>query len=207
MESTPRTVLTVGHSTHTYERFLQLIKGEYVTAIGDVRTSPFSRHQSHFNKDVLQDELKRDGITYVFLGKELGGRPKNNAYFSDGVADYEKMATSEDFTRGIDRVVEGARKYRVALMCSEHDPLDCHRCLLVSRALASRGIEVKHLLASGEVVTHDNIEDKLLKFLGDEMDDLFAPRSERLAIAYRERSKKVAYTRPEENKKNHLAAE
>jgi uncharacterized protein (DUF488 family) len=93
----------------------------------------------------------------------------------------------------LDRVIEGSKKYRIALLCSERDPLDCHRCLLVGRALAERGIGVSHILDDGRVVSHAEIEDKLLEITGRNANDLFAPRAERLAAAYRERARKVAF--------------
>jgi len=185
---------SIGHSTHTYERFLDLLRQAGVTAIADVRTSPFSRHFPQFNKDALRNELKMDDIAYSFLGKELGGRPAGRQYYCDGIADYERMAQSSEFQHGIDRVVEGARKYRIALMCSEHDPLDCHRCLLVGRALATREVSVKHILANGRIVDHTEIEERLLRSERREGEDLFLSPEERLAQAYRERARKVAYT-------------
>ena len=136
------TVLTIGHSTHSWERFLALLRSANVTAVADVRTSPYSRLYPHFNRDDLREELRADGISYVFLGKELGGRPSERRFYCEGVADYEKMAQASEFNKGLDRVVEGAKKYRIALMCSERDPLDCHRCLLVGRALAQRAVRV-----------------------------------------------------------------
>ena len=106
------TVWTVGHSTHTYEQLLDLLRAASITAVADVRTAPFSRQFPQFNKDALQSELRMDGIAYSFLGKELGGRPTGSQYYCDGVADYERMAQSSDFGRGLQRVLEGARKYR-----------------------------------------------------------------------------------------------
>jgi uncharacterized protein (DUF488 family) len=125
----------------------------------------------------------------VFLGKELGGRPSERGFYRDGVADYEKMAQAPKFCKGLDRVIEGAKKHLIALMCSERDPLDCHRCLLVSRALAQREVRVNHILDDGCVVRHDEIEDRSLEISGHNTEDFFAPRSERLATAYRERAR------------------
>ena len=105
------------------------------------------------NRDDLQARLRSKGVSYVFLGKELGGRPRENKFYCDGVADYEKMAQADDFNKGIDRVVDGAQKYRIALMCSERDPMDCHRCLLVGRALAQRGVHVKHILDMDRILS------------------------------------------------------
>ena len=190
-------VLTIGHSTHSWEGFVALLRNTGVTAVADVRTSPYSRHQPHFNREELREELRLDGISYVFLGKELGGRPVERRFYSEGVADYEKMAGTTEFSNGLARVVEGAKRYRVALMCSENDPLDCHRCLLVGRALAERGVRVSHILSNGKIVSHIEIEEKLMELSGRGADDLFAPHAERLVAAYRDRARRVAFAEPE----------
>lgn len=186
-------VLTIGHSTQSYEDFLKRLRSARVTAIADVRSSPFSRHFPHFNRDALKSDLRMDGIEYVFLGDELGGRPKERQFFCDGVADYEKMATTQTFEKGLDRVLEGAKKYRIALMCSEHNPLDCHRCLLVGRALATRNVSVGHILGNGTTITHAEIETMLLEMAGRSDGDFFETQQERLLKAYRDRAMKVAY--------------
>ena len=191
-------VLTIGHSSLSYERFLELLRQASITAIADVRTAPYSRHYPHFSRDALQQQLRQDGIAYVFLGQELGGRPNDNHFFCDGIADYEKMAETEQFSRGLERVKEGANKYRIALMCSEHDPLDCHRCLLVGRALFQRGVSVRHILSQGRVVDQRQIEARLMDMAGKSEVDLFDPPAKRLAAAYRERAKRVAYSEPQD---------
>ncbi len=200
-------VFTIGHSTHSWERFIALLRTAGVTAIADVRTSPYSRLNPHFNREDLREQLRLNGVSYVFLGKELGGRPSERRFYCDGVADYEKMAHSIEFGKGLDRIVDGAKKYRIALMCSERDPLDCHRCLLVARALAERQIHVSHILDGGRIVSHSEIEEKLLTMAGRNADDLFLPQSERLAAAYRERARKVAYAEPQPDPGGPIAAE
>lgn len=189
-------VWTIGHSTHSYERFLELLRDTGITAIADVRTSPYSRHFPQFNQDVLKAELKMDGIAYSFLGKELGGRPADGRYYCDGVADYEKMAEAPNFRQGIGRVMEGAGKFRIALMCSEHDPLDCHRCLLVGRTLAERDAKVMHILSDGGAISQDDIEEQLVRAYGRLNGDLFLSDDERLSIAYRAQARKVAFAEP-----------
>lgn len=203
----PLSVLTIGHSTHSWERFDALVKSAGVTAIADVRTAPYSRHCPHFNRDELREKLQLDGISYVFLGKELGGRPTEPRFYCDGVADYEKMAATAEFKKGLDRVIDGARKFRIALLCSEQNPLDCHRCLLVARALAERGIRLNHILADGTTITHDDVENSLLNIADRGADDLFASRAERLAMAYRARARKVAFAEPEAAAIGPIAAE
>ena len=200
-------IFTIGHSGLSYEQFRALLQRAGIAAIADVRTVPYSRYLPQFNRETLSNELRADGISYVFLGRELGGRPSEPSFYCDGVADYEKMAKAADFDNGLDRVVEGSKEYRVALMCSEHDPLDCHRCLLVGRALAERGIRISHILNDGAIVGHAEIEEKLLALSGRSEDDLFASRAERLAAAYRDRARKAAFTEPEVSPNSPVAAE
>jgi uncharacterized protein (DUF488 family) len=192
------TVLTIGHSTHPYETFLRLLREAGATAVADVRTSPWSRHFPQFTAESLKAALPRDGVAYSFLGKELGGRPQDARYYRDGVADYEKMAAAPEFAAGLGRVLEGARKYRLALMCSEQEPLECHRCLLVARALAARGAAVSHILADGRIEPHAETEERLLRITGRAEEDLFATRAERLAEAYRQQNRKAAFEAPDD---------
>lgn len=187
-------VLTVGHSTHSWDQFVALLRAAEVTAICDVRSSPYSRTHPQFGRENMRAELKRNGIAYVFLGSELGGRPRAPDLFRNGVADYEKMARTKEFCQGLDRVIEGSKKYRIALLCSEQDPLDCHRCLLVARALRDFGVQIGHILRNGTVVSHDVIENQLLDLARREDEDLFASRSERLTMAYRAHARKVAFS-------------
>lgn len=200
-------IFTIGHSNLSYEAFLSLLRRAGVTAVADVRTSPFSRRSPQFSQPQLKNELPADDVAYSFLGKELGGRPTSSQFYCDGVADYERMARSADFKRGIQRVLDGTQKYRIALMCSEHDPLDCHRCLLVGRALAERGLTVKHIMADGRILSQGDIEERLLNLEGKQENDLFVSREDRLATAYRNRARKVAYSEPPNNTSNPIAAE
>lgn len=197
------TIFSIGHSTHSIQHFLGLVRNAGVTAIADVRTSPYSRRFPHFSKDMLKDAVQMDGIAYSFLGKELGGRPTGSQYYCNGVADYEHMARSPAFASGLKRVLEGTQKYRIALMCAEQDPIDCHRCLLVGRALVAWGVAVKHILADGTIAGHRDMEERLLKSEGREETDLFLTRDEKLAEAYRKRARKVAYIEQSDRSATH----
>jgi uncharacterized protein (DUF488 family) len=190
------TIWTIGHSTHSYERFVELLRAAGITAIADVRTAPYSRHFPQFSQDALKKELRLDGIAYSYLGDELGGRPKSSRFYCDGVADYEKMALVPEFSAGLDRVVAGSKTYRIALMCSEQDPLDCHRCLLVGRALAERDVPVMHIMGDGSALSQDDVEKTLLKLSSSDNSDLFLDAKGRRVNAYRARSMKVAYAEP-----------
>jgi uncharacterized protein (DUF488 family) len=191
----PPTILTIGHSRHPLDRFIALLEGAAATSVADVRSAPVSRFSPHFNQAALAASLAAHGIGYAFLGKALGGRPERAVLYTDGVADYEKMAATPAFRAGIERLIEATAGARVAVMCAEADPLDCHRCLLVARAL--EGIDIGHILGSGEVMPHEAVEDRLLELSGlAEPGLLSASRAERLAEAYRARARKAAYAKP-----------
>lgn len=190
----PVEVLTIGHSTQSFADFLQLLREAEVTVLADVRSQPYSRRVPHFNRETLKDSLSAAKIAYVFLGDELGGRPSTPDFYSDGMADYEKMARKESFGHGLDRVIEGARTHRIALMCAERDPLDCHRCLLVGRALKERGVDVRHIVGPGETVGQEDIEELLLAMSDQSHKDLFTPRQDQIAQAYRHRARRAAFS-------------
>ena len=149
-------VLTIGHSSHSIEEFLALLHGHGVTALADVRSVPFSRFAPQFNKDALEASLSADKIKYVFLGRELGGRSSDPNCYANGRVQYARLAATDLFAKGIDRIIRGASEYRIALMCAEKDPLDCHRTILVSRALVDRGIAVEHILSDGQSEAHND---------------------------------------------------
>src|SRR5690606_17299016 len=128
-----RVLFTLGHSNQTFEAFLGHLKAAQVQTIVDVRTVPFSRRFPWFSQQKLAFALSQNGIDYVFMGRELGGRPEEEKYYTDGIANYQKMARSPSFGAGINKVLELAKTRRLALLCSEGDPLHCHRMLLVSR--------------------------------------------------------------------------
>src|ERR1043166_1294277 len=188
---------TIGHSNHPIERFLELARGAGITAIADVRSTPASRRYPWFNQARLAPRLAAQGVAYVPLGEALGGRPRDSRlYRDDGVVDYVAMARTDEFRAGLDRVAEGVRRYRVCLMCAEREPLDCHRCLLVARGLAPRGLTIRHVLCDATLEPHAHTEERLLKLAGAPA-DLFADRGQRLAAAYARRAGTAAYRRSE----------
>ena len=156
------TVLTIGHSSHSLETFLGLLVRNRVTVLTDVRSAPWSRFNPHFNREPLAAALKMQGIRYVYLGPELGGRSDDPACYEDGRIRYDRLATTDRFREGLDRVVRGAADHRIALMCAEKEPLHCHRTLLVGRALDARSVRVAHILSDGRLESHANAMERLL---------------------------------------------
>ncbi len=128
-------VYTIGHSTHPREFFVALLLRHGIGAVGDVRSKPYSRMHPQFNREELTNYLYEAGIAYVFLGRELGGRGEDRSCYDSGKVRYERLAQTQLFREGLRRVREGTRDRKMALMCAEKDPLDCHRGVLVARHL------------------------------------------------------------------------
>jgi uncharacterized protein (DUF488 family) len=183
-------LFTIGHSNHPIDHFVALLKGAGITALADVRSQPFSRRSPWFAAGPLRERLTTEGIAYVPMGDALGGRPRDPALMRDGVADYAAMAATPEFRAGIDRVIEGTRRFRVCLMCAEREPLACHRCLLVAPAFAERGLRVGHVLADGSIVAHAEIEQRLLAASGG---DLFDDSPGGRAEAFRRRARAAVF--------------
>jgi len=150
---------TIGHSNHDLEWFIGLLHGQDVEFAVDVRSYPYSRHAPQFNREELQEALRDNGIGYLFMGDGLGGRPgRGEHYDAEGHALYGEMAKAPNFLEAIDRVLDGAASHRLALVCSEADPHDCHRRLLVGKILAERGAELRHILRDGTVKVELDVE-------------------------------------------------
>lgn len=148
------TIWTVGHSNHTFERLVELLRAELIDFVVDVRSYPYSRFAQRFNREDLESRLRTDGIGYLFLGEPLGGRPSREDHYDEqGRARYDRMAEQPSFLKAIERLQDGCQHRRIALMCSESEPHDCHRRLLVGKVLADHGVELRHIFADGTVLT------------------------------------------------------
>ena len=163
------------------------------TAIADVRSAPFSRFNPQFNKDALERSLKAAGIKYVFLGRELGARSDDPSCYENGRVQYGRLAQTALFRSGIERVIRGTQGQSIALMCAEKEPLECHRTLLVARALDAHGIAVAHILSDGRLEAHQDVIERLLDLTGVPHDDLFRSRQELIAQALARQEIRVAY--------------
>lgn len=194
-------VFSIGHSDHAAEAFVALLARHGVSAVADVRAAPYSRHHPQFSKAALIATLRAAGLAYVYLGEQLGGLPSARVRGQMRGSGYAAMAATEAFQEGIVRVGQGRERHRIALMCAERDPIDCHRALLVGRALASVGVEVEHILADGATEGHTALERRLLDAAGrGEGGDLFATPAELLALAYLRQEKRAGLIDEEQAK-------
>lgn len=145
-------VYTVGHSNVPLQTFISLLVSHHLEVLVDVRSAPCSKYVPHFNGDNLKQAVVRAGIKYLYLGGELGGRPREQHFYdSAGHVRYDLISVSPEFQEGIERLLRGIPRHRCALMCNEEDPTACHRRLLVGRVLSERGVTVLHLRGDGRI--------------------------------------------------------
>lgn len=186
-------LFTIGHSIHLLERFVELLTMNDINALCDVRSSPYSRHNPQFNRELLKQEMTRRRIAYIYLGAELGPRSPDAACYENGKVQYNRLARTEIFQQGLARLRKGLTSYRIALMCSEKDPLACHRLILVCRHLRENDIIIRHILEDGALEEQGAAEQRLLQSLGISPVDLFSSEEEQIQRAYDIQSERIAY--------------
>ena len=186
-------VFTIGHSNHAPDAFLDLLRVHGISAVADVRSAPYSRYCPHFSKDALARSLEEAGIKYVFLGRQLGGRADDPSSYENGRIRYSRLTRQPEFRDGIERLKKGSVEHRIAAMCAEREPLECHRTILVSPVLEEAGLSVRHIHADGRLESHAEAMDRLLDLVGLSRDDLFRSREEIVAEALLRQEERVAY--------------
>ncbi len=199
---------TIGHSQHKVEYFVGLLRQHDVNYVLDVRSVPYSRYAEQFNRESIAYQLKNSGINYSFMGNYFGARPRNtDLYCDEGYLDFERVRKSEQFLKGFNNVVMGLDKgNNIALMCTEKEPIDCHRAIMVSRAFELSGINVNHILENGELESQDRLNEKLINryypdrnfhqmsfFDYGDISTEGMSDADLLVLAYRERNKEIGY--------------
>ncbi len=184
---------TIGHSRHTAEKVIELLRQHGVTAVADVRSQPYSRMNPQFNREAFSSRLKNAGIAYAFLGRELGVRSEDPSCYENGKVKYDRLARTPLFAAGLECILRGMKTQTVALMCAEKDPIACHRAILVCRHLAERGVKIAHILQDGRLERHDEAISRLLRELGLLECDLFRGRDELVDEAYARRGQQTAH--------------
>ena len=157
------TLFTIGYSNRSIDSFIALLERHKITALCDVRSVPYSTRNPQFNRELLKKVLQSRNIEYVFLGEELGARPKDSSSYVDGKAVYQKIAESALFKNGLERIRLGMEKdYVLALMCAEKDPMACHRSILICRNLRNRLIDIRHIIDHDTIETQADLERRLV---------------------------------------------
>ena len=205
MEDNP-TIYTIGHSTHQIDYFLELLREYRINCLVDVRSVAASAYNPQYNQEPLKNILKKNNIYYLPFAEEFGARQTDpDLLDKEGKLDFEKVRKGRLFKSGLDRMWQGVDKgYVIAIMCSESEPLDCHRFSMVSVGLVKDGFEVKHILKDKTIKTNSELEDALIKKYEKKLPqkDLFNPdisNEEQLKEAYRLKNKEIGYSRYSNN--------
>ncbi len=188
-----RRLLTIGHSNLSVEQFAHNLARSEVSSVFDVRSLPYSRYNPQYNKEALEDTLVARGFGYLFMGAQLGARPPEASLYANGKVVYARLAQTGRFQSALQAVRQAAASSRIALMCSEKDPLTCHRCILICRHLRARDLDICHILDDGAIESHECAEDRLLGILGMSEPSLFETREERIERAYDLQGDRIAY--------------
>lgn len=203
------TLFTIGYAGRTIDDFIALLEQHKITALCDVRSMPYSARNPQFNREVLKKVLKSHNIEYVFLGEELGARPKDFTCYIDGKAIYQKIAASTLFKKGLERIKLGMQKnYVLALMCAEKDPMTCHRSILICRNLRGPGIGIRHIINHETTETQDDLEKRLIVQLKLHL-DMFKDTDPNALIerVYDVQGDRIAYVEKGEREPDEITAE
>ena len=189
-------IFTIGHSNHPIVKFITLLKQHDIGQVVDVRSEPYSRYSSHFNKAELEHHLIAENIHYSFLGAELGARPLSSRYYDGNKVNFDKLVKGEKFQRGIRWLLEHISNERIALMCAEKDPLDCHRMIILSCYLKNHQVNIGHIHEDGIVEEHHQAELRLVRYLKIEP-TLFEPdmtEEELIERAYQKQQDTISFS-------------
>lgn len=157
---------TIGHSNYPVDEFIKLLKEYEISTIIDVRSVPYSEHVPQYNREELSQYLNKKDIDYCFKGEKLGAKREDEGLLNqEGFVDYSKIREDTDYKNEIENLIEEIEgNDRICLMCSEKDPFDCHRFVLLSYSLEKNGITVNHILEDGSTIENSDLEDRLLDY-------------------------------------------
>ena len=195
-------LFTIGHSNQSQEEFLAMLRRHGVNCVVDVRSVPASKYTPQFNMEQLRGFLKHNDVQYLHFGNEFGAR-RTDCINEDGQVDFEEAVKTTAFLSGVERIKNGIEKgYHIALMCSEANPLECHRFSLVARYFHENGWDVQHILKDAELASHETLEQQMIleflhsrKYHVSEVDELFGTYTEedQRRDAYRQKNREIGY--------------
>ncbi|MBO4648502.1 MAG: DUF488 domain-containing protein [Lentisphaeria bacterium] len=191
-------IYTIGYVSYSLPGFIEVLKKYGISAVADVRTTPYSQFKPDFNSDVLAENLKSNGICYVPLGRECGARPDNKSCYVNGQVNFDILSATDLFRHGLQRLKKGMEHYCISLMCAEQDPIQCHRYILVARELSKHypELEIINILQNGIIERMEETEFRLLKAYDldtEEIPGIGKSLSERLQEAFALQGEKISY--------------
>ena len=153
-------IYTIGHSNMTQESLVKILKSFKIDITVDVRSSPYSKFVSHFNRENIKKSLIENGMRYIFLGDYIGGKPKDKKYYENGEVNYRLIAQSDHYSEGVNKILELNNENNIVLMCSEEDPYNCHRHNLITQTLVKKGLIVIHIRKNSKIDKITNLDKK-----------------------------------------------
>lgn len=196
-------IFTIGHSNYSMDKLLNMLNFFDIDCIVDIRGTPYSKYNVQFNKESFSKALISKGYLYIYMGKEFAvQREDKSLYTKEGYADFEKVVYDKNFLDGIERLKVGCKKgYRITLMGAMQDPINCHRCILLGRALKKFGFTVKHILDDYTLASQEELEERLLDKYFVNRDQLTidnymgieTSKEELIKECYRKSNKEIGY--------------
>ncbi len=177
-------LFTIGYASFSIKDFVSTLQQHKINALVDVRSAPYSKYKPEFKKDSLNKLLVDNNISYIFSGKYVGARVEDPTCYIDGKLNYGLLKKTRNYQTGINRILNGMKDCRIALMCAEKDPANCHRTFLICRTLQSYPIMILHILEDGSLEEHSDTERRLLKLHGLDQEDIFRSETERFEEVY-----------------------
>jgi len=188
-----KAIFTIGHSNHDISDFINLLLANQIELVIDVRSAPYSKLYPHFNRNPLEVSLTKNSIKYIFLGDSVGGRSNNIKDYSKGRVMYKKIAEKKEYISSINTIIQNSSKYKIVLMCSEKEPLECHRTLLISRSIEAHMVKILHIHRDGQIESQNEGIQRLLKIWKLDSPNLFGEDAERIDEAFTKQESKYAY--------------
>jgi uncharacterized protein (DUF488 family) len=188
-----KAIFTIGHSNLDISDFINLLLANKIELVVDVRSAPYSKLYPHFNRNPLEVSLTKNSIKYIFLGDSVGGRSNNIKDYSKGRVMYKKIAEKKEYISSINTIIQNSSKYKIVLMCSEKEPLECHRTLLISRSIETYMVKILHIHREGQIESQSEAIQRLLKIWKLDSPNLFGEDAERIDEAFTKQESKYAY--------------
>ena len=188
-----KTLLTIGHSNHGLNDFMNLLSTNKIELVIDVRSAPYSKIYPHFNRESLESSLTKNSIKYLFLGDSVGGRSNSIDDYSNGRVVYKKLAEKKEYISSINLIISLSSQHKAVLMCSEKEPLECHRTLLISRSIEASKVKVLHIHRNGKIESHEEAIERLLRIWNLDSPSLFGKDIERIDEALFKQESKYAF--------------
>lgn len=157
-------IYALGHSNYPFDQLIDILKKYNIDCVVDIREIPYSKYNTQYNKEFFQQNLKKLGYTYVYMGEEFGAKRKTReSYNNEGYADFKKVILEDSFKKGIERLKDGCNKgYKIVLLGAMQEPIRCTRGILIGPQLIEAGFDVKYIMHEGCLKSQSDLEEQLL---------------------------------------------